>query len=71
MKLIKIHAYILLSRASNSRLLPLSEKDVLSLRSNWLGKRGCYLLGWQNIENFVPPLPVSETAVNKQLFVND
>jgi len=30
-----------------------------------------YLLGWQDIENFVPPLQVFETAVNKQLFVND
>ena len=30
-----------------------------------------YLLGWQDIRNFVPPLLVFETAVNKQLFVND
>ena len=41
MKLITIHVYIL-SRVVNSHLLPLSEKDILSLRSNRLGKRGYY-----------------------------
>jgi len=30
-----------------------------------------YLLDWQDIENFVPPLLVFGTAVNKKLFVND
>jgi len=36
----------------------------------FLGRYG-YLLGWQDFENFVPPLQAFETAVNKQLFVND
>jgi len=43
MKFVTTHAYIL-SRVVSSRLLLLSEKGILSLGRNGLGKRRCYYI---------------------------